>query len=69
MRQTPNSSKLPNTEKQSFVSASVVAERYNVSSRYILKLAEEGRIPSLRIGKKCVRFCLEAVSAVLEERD
>ena len=49
-----------------YVSAEKVARRYGVSQRYILKLAAEDKIPSLRIARKCIRFDLEAVAAALE---
>ena len=48
------------------VSSSVIAKRYNVSARYILKLASEGEIPCTRIGKKCVRFNPELVAQAIE---
>lgn len=57
--------KTPNAENK-FVSADDVAKRYDVTSRYIHQLAAEGRIPSLRLGKKCIRFDLEAVAEALE---
>jgi excisionase family DNA binding protein len=49
-----------------FVNASQIAKIYSVVPRYILKLAAEGRIPSLRVGKKCVRFNPDAVAKALE---
>ena len=49
-----------------FVPAEVIAEKYGVSPRYILKLAAQGRIPVLRIGKKCARFDPAAVAEALE---
>jgi excisionase family DNA binding protein len=48
-----------------YTSAEYLADKYNVSARYILKLAAEGRIPSLRLGRKCVRFSPEAVAAAI----
>ena len=48
------------------VSSSDIAKRYNVSSRYILRLATDGTIPCIRIGKKCVRFNPELVAQAIE---
>jgi len=50
-----------------FVDARFLAAKYKVSSRYILLLAEKGRIPCLRLGKKCVRFSEAAVAEALED--
>jgi len=55
--------------EEPLVSSSVIAKRYNVSSRYILKLAADGDIPCVRIGKKCVRFDAIAVAKQLEGED
>lgn len=49
------------------VNADSIGATYGVSGRYVLKLASEGRIPCLRIGKKCVRFNPKAVAKALEE--
>lgn len=49
------------------VNADSIGATYGVSGRYVLKLASEGRIPCLRIGKKCVRFDPKAVAAALED--
>lgn len=56
-----------NSRNTQHVTASVVAEKYSVTPRFILQLASEGKIPAIRIGKKCVRFDLEQVKRVLEE--
>lgn len=48
-----------------FVAAPVIARRLSVTSRYILQMAEQGRIPCLRLGYKCVRFNPAAVAAAL----
>ena len=48
-----------------FVAAPVIARRLSVTSRYILQLAEQGRIPCVRLGRKCVRFDATAVAAAL----
>jgi hypothetical protein len=47
------------------VPAHIIAKRISTSPRYILQLADAGRIPVLRIGKKCVRFEPFAVAAAL----
>ena len=49
-----------------YVSAPVIAKRYNVTARYILQMAAANKIPSLRISSKCVRFDAAAVAAALE---
>lgn len=49
-----------------FVSASIIAARYGVTSRYILQLATAEKIPCLRLGKKCVRFDQDAVAKTIE---
>ncbi|MCP5537743.1 MAG: hypothetical protein H7A51_16105 [Akkermansiaceae bacterium] len=56
-------------EESAYVRASDVARLYGVTSRYILQLAAAGTIPSLRLGKKCVRFDLDAVALALEGED
>ncbi len=47
------------------VAAPTIARRISVTPRYILQLAEAGKIPCIRIGRKCVRFEPEAVAAAL----
>ncbi len=47
------------------VAAPVVAKRFSVTTRYILQLADAGRIPCHRLGRKCVRFDLRKVEAAL----
>lgn len=42
-----------------------IAETYKVSPRYILQLAAEGKIPCLRLGRKCVRFDSTKVAAAI----
>lgn len=49
-----------------FVDARYLAKKYNVTSRYILRLAAEGRIPCLALGRKCKRFDEAAVAEALE---
>jgi excisionase family DNA binding protein len=48
-----------------FVAAPVIARRLSVTGRYILQLAEAGKIPCIRLGRKCVRFSPPAVAAAL----
>lgn len=48
-----------------FVAAPVIARRLSVTPRYVLQLAEQGRIPCVRLGRKCVRFDANAVAAAL----
>lgn len=56
-----------NNDRQSkFVTADEIGEHYSCSGRYILKLAAKGKVPSLRLGKRCVRFEFDAVAAALE---
>jgi hypothetical protein len=45
-----------------FINAVQVAQIYGVTSRFILQLAAEGKIPCLRLAKKCVRFESEKVA-------
>lgn len=47
------------------VAAPAIARRMSVTGRYVLQLAEQGRIPCVRIGPKCVRFNPDAVAAAL----
>lgn len=70
MKKRPNTRTIPPTTNEStYVSSLEIAKRYGVSSRYILQLANEGKIPCLRLGKKCVRFDIEAVMEALEGKD
>jgi excisionase family DNA binding protein len=62
IRPVPNNT--PNRPK--FVTASEIARRYGVTSRYILQLATDGRIPCVRLGRKCVRFDAGAVATAIE---
>ena len=48
-----------------FVAAPAIARRLSVTGRYILQLADAGKIPCVRLGKKCVRFSPPAVAAAL----
>ena len=42
-----------------------LAKKLVVSSRYVLQLAEQGRIPCVRIGAKCIRYNLADVGKAL----
>ncbi len=48
-----------------YVRDAVIASRYDVTERAVRKWAEEGKIPSIRIGKT-LRFDLAAVIAAIE---
>jgi excisionase family DNA binding protein len=62
--QAPNQK--PHTEPTpDFVQAPAIARRLSVTPRYILQLAEQGRIPCVRLGRKCVRFNPAAVATAL----
>ena len=56
-----NTSRTP----KALVDANSIGVAYGISSRYVLKLAAEGRIPCLRLGRKCVRFDPLAVADAL----
>lgn len=59
------SSETVNAFGTAYVKASDIAKILNVSSRHIHNLANKRTIPSIRIGKKCVRFDFEAVMSIL----
>jgi hypothetical protein len=48
-----------------FVTAQVIAARYDITSRYVLQLAAAGKIPCLRLGNKCIRFDEDAVAEAI----
>jgi excisionase family DNA binding protein len=48
-----------------YVAAPAIARQLSVTSRYILQLAAEGKIPCVRLGHKCVRFHVSEVSLAL----
>jgi excisionase family DNA binding protein len=50
-----------------FITAEELAERLRLSADTIRLLARQGRIPSVRIGHKTIRFDLDAVARVLRE--
>jgi excisionase family DNA binding protein len=54
-----------NEQAPELVAAPAIARRMSVTGRYILQLAEQGRIPCVRIGPKCVRFSPDAVAKAL----
>jgi hypothetical protein len=57
----------PNSEPSArIVDARFLAKKYKVSTRHILLLAADERIPSFRIGTKCIRFHEDTVARVLE---
>lgn len=45
------------------LTAEEVAERLEVSPRYVLRLAREGRLPRVKLSHKCVRFRPDDVRA------
>ena len=47
------------------VKSATVARALSVTGRYVLQLEEQGVIPSVRFGKRCVRFHLPAVLAAV----
>lgn len=49
-----------------FVGARFIARKYAVSERHVLLLAAAKEIPSIRVGRKCIRFSEAAVAAALE---
>ena len=58
----------PNHEtSERYVDARFLSKKYRVSSRLILVMAAEGRLPCVRIGKRCVRFSETAVAEVLAQ--
>ena len=53
------------TEAPIVVPAAGIANMISVSPRYVHILAEQGRIPSIRFGKGCVRFNVKDVLTAL----
>lgn len=45
------------------LTAEEVAERLEVTPRYVLRLAREGRLPRVKLSHKCVRFRPDDVRA------
>lgn len=61
--------KPPNTEPPQHVTAGFLAKKYKVSDRHIYNLAagKDGiKIPSVRLGAKCLRFVEADVAKALE---
>lgn len=52
-----------------YVDARVIARHYSITTRYVLQLAAENRIPHIRLGRKCVRFIEDDVARALEGGD
>ena len=52
--------------EERFVTSRFIARKYGITERYVLQMAASQKIPSLRIGRQCVRFDEQAVAAVLE---
>lgn len=57
--------KEPTEQAPELVAAPAIARRMSVTGRYVLQLAEKGKIPCVRIGPKCVRFSPDAVAKAL----
>lgn len=55
-------------DSREYVSAAKIASIFDVSTRHILNLAAEEVIPSIRIGKKSIRFNLDDVRKAIEAR-
>jgi len=51
--------------KPKYISSEKIAEQLSVTSRYILQLAAQGKIPSVRLGHRCVRFNIAEVAEKL----
>lgn len=43
-----------------------VADRLRCTPRYVALLAERGRLPAVRIGRRCLRFNADDVTALIE---
>jgi len=50
-----------------FVKAEVVGEHVGKSAETVLAWARSGRIPSIRLGRRTVLFCLDSVERALRE--
>ena len=51
--------------QSSYVTAKKIGQIYGISPRYVLKMAAEGRIPRLVLGRKCIRFEPSEVAAAM----
>lgn len=61
--------KPPNTEPPQYVTAAFLARKYKTSTRHFYNLAagKDGiKIPSVRLGAKCIRFVEADVAKALE---
>jgi len=54
-----------NTTKK--VPASVIAEEWGVTRAAVLNWAKQGLIPSMRLGKRCIRFDADEVREALRK--
>jgi excisionase family DNA binding protein len=43
-------------KEEGLLNAGQVAEEWNVKPRWPLMLAQQGKLPCVRLGRKCVRF-------------
>jgi len=50
-----------------YVDARFLAKKYDVSARQIYLLAARKKIPSTRLGAKCIRFNESEIAKALEE--
>jgi len=48
------------------VSTETLAERYEISTRQVQKMASAGIFPTVKIGRRCLRFPVAACDAALE---
>jgi len=53
-------------ESSHFVRAEVIADKYGITTRYVYQLAADQKIPSIRLGPKCIRFAITQVAKALE---
>ena len=56
-----------NEPSRRFVAARFIAKKYGISERQVLLMAAAKKIPSLRIGPKCIRFLEDEVADALED--
>ncbi|MCE9556754.1 MAG: helix-turn-helix domain-containing protein [Planctomycetes bacterium] len=50
-----------------YATAADLAARLGIAPKTVWKLARNGKIPSVRIGRRCIRFDADAVVAVLTQ--
>jgi hypothetical protein len=65
VHQKAQNNQIGGDEPAVLVKAQTIAHRISVTGRYVLQLADAGKIPCVRIGAKCVRFDPHAVAAAL----